>query len=31
VQVFSDAAPPFADTDPKKAGHQIQIQAAINF
>lgn len=31
VQVFSDAAPPFADTDPKKSGHLIQIQAAINF
>jgi hypothetical protein len=29
--VFSDAAPPLADTDPKKSSHQIQFQAAINF
>ena len=29
--VFSDAVPPLADEDPKKYGHQIQLQAAINF
>jgi hypothetical protein len=29
--VFSEAAPPFADAAPNKSGHQIQIQAAINF
>ena len=31
VSVFSDAPPPFADTDPKKSSHQIQMQVAINF
>jgi hypothetical protein len=29
--VFSDAVPPLADVDPRKHGHQLQLQAAINF
>jgi hypothetical protein len=29
--VFSEADPPFADPDPKKSSHQVQLQVAINF
>jgi hypothetical protein len=29
--VFSEADPPFADPDPRKSSHQVQLQAAINF
>jgi hypothetical protein len=29
--VFSEADPPFADPDPKKSSHQVQLQLAVNF